>query len=101
MAIPWKAIRSGFLDGFNAYIVMFGKVQVPGSLSDELNRLTTPKTLAEYRAVDPGIEEALLRLRDTELTRDRSYALVTRVLGCIEIAATIAAVCYLASHHRL
>jgi hypothetical protein len=100
MAIRWKAARSGFLDGFSAYILMFGRVRVPGSPSEELTRLTTSEALAEYRALNPGFADELLRFRDEALAHDRIYAWLTRVLGSIQLAAIIAAVCYLAAHHR-
>lgn len=97
MAIPWKIVRSGFFDGFGAFIRMFGQVGVPGSPIEELNRLTTPEALAEYSDVN---RDAILRLRDNLLARDRCYARWTRVLGGIELSAIAAAVCYLALHRR-
>lgn len=100
MAIPWKVVRAGFSDGFSAFIVMFGQVRVPGSPSEELDRLTTPESLAEYRAVNPGLPDMLIKLRDDSLARDRAYARLTRVGGVIEWAAIVVAVCYLAMRHR-
>ena len=100
MTIPWKIVRSGFFDGFGAFIRMFGQVRVPGSPIEELNRLTTPESLAEYRAVSPNLPVAILKLKDNVLARDRYYALCTRVLGGIELVAIAIAVCYLALHRR-
>ena len=96
MPIPWKVVRAGFFDGFAAFILMFGEIKVPGSPSAELCRLTTPEALEEYQAIDPKLPAVMLRFRDNALARDRIYARTTRVLGCLELAATLAAVCFLA-----
>ena len=99
MAIPWKILRAGFLDGYCAPIVMFGQVRVPGSPSEELVRLTTPEVLAEYRVIDPGLPAAMLELRDNALARDRQYARAVRIMGCLQLAALAAAFSFLAFHN--
>jgi hypothetical protein len=101
MAIPWKIVRAGFLDGSCAPIRMFERVQVPGSPSEELIRLTTPEVLAEYRAIDPRLPAAMLELRDNALARDRQYARNVRILGCLQLAALAVAFCFLAVQGRL
>ena len=100
MAIPWKVVQSGFFDGFGAFILMFRQVRVPGSPSEELKRLTSEEALAEYSAVNPGLPDMILRFKDDALARDRVYARLTRVMGCIQLAAILMAVCYLALHYR-
>jgi hypothetical protein len=100
MAIQWKIVRSGFLDGFSAHILMFRQVRAPGSLAEELNRLTTPEMLAEYSATKPDFGAAILKLRDDELARDRSYTRMIRVVGTIQLAATILAAGFLVFHYR-
>jgi hypothetical protein len=84
----------------SAFILMFRQVRVPGSPSAELIRLSTPEALDKYRAVNPDLPDVILDWRDEALAHDRFYAMSTRVLGSIELAATIVAVGYLALHNR-
>ena len=100
MANEWKVIQSGFLDGFSAILLMFRQVRVPGSPSEELIRVTTPDSLAECHAVDPALADAILQFREEALRRDRNYNRMVRVCGCLELAVTIAAVCFLVLHYR-
>jgi hypothetical protein len=101
MPIPWKAVRGGFLDGYTAILLMFWKtIRVPGSASEELIRLTTPEALAMYRAVSLEREDLILKMRENSLNRDRRYALMVRIAGSIELAAIVAAICFLAAHGK-
>lgn len=102
MAIPWKAVRGGFLDGLTAHLLMFRKViRVPGSQSVELMRLTTPEMLAEYRAIGPEWQDAMLKIRDNSLDQDCKYARTVRLLGCLELLSILIAICFLRLHGRL
>jgi hypothetical protein len=102
MPIPWKAVRGGFVDGYAACLLMFRKtIRVPGSESEELIKLTTPEMLAQYRAARPEWEDVLLKMREISLNHDRTYALMVRIVGSIELAAIVAAICFLAAHGRL
>ncbi len=80
----------GFVDGYTAPFLMFRKiVRYPGSESMELLRLTTPEILTEYRAISPGYEEAILRIREESLDLDRRCTLTVRIVGGIELAAIL------------
>jgi hypothetical protein len=100
MATHWKAIRVGFLDGLTAFIVMFGDIRIPDSPAEKLIRLTAPEALAEYRAINPDLPDAIVKLRDEAILHDRQYAMLTRIVGGIELALALLAVCYMALHRR-
>src|ERR1700752_3519174 len=99
MPIPWKAVRGVFVDGYSACLLMFRKpIRVPGSASEEVRKLTTPEMLAQYRAAGPQWEDMLVKLREDSLDLNRRYALMVRIVGSIELAAIVAAICFLAAH---
>jgi hypothetical protein len=98
MAIPWKAVRTGLLDGFCPLTPIFRQAKLPGSRSEELIGLTTPETIAGYRAIDPDLADAMIKMRDCSLDLDRRSALMTHVIERIVLAATALAICLLAFH---
>jgi hypothetical protein len=101
MAIPWRAVFGGFLDGFAALFLIFRKVvRYPGSESEALMRLTTAEALAKYREVNPEREDLIVNLRETSLEWDRKYTRTVRIVGGIEIAAIVFAICFLLVHKR-
>jgi hypothetical protein len=102
MNIPWKVFFSGFLDGFSALLLMFQKdIRYPGLTSLELKPFTTPEVLAQYRAVNSALPDAILNLRDNTLAYERTYARSVRIAGCVELAALIMFICFLSSHYQL
>lgn len=96
MAIPWRAVRTGFLDGFFPFIPIFRQTRLPGSRSKELIGLTTSEKLAEYHAMDPVLADALIKMRNYSLDLDRRYAQMTRVVERIVLAGIVLAICLLA-----
>lgn len=98
MAIPFKAVRTGLLDGLCPLAPIFRQVRVPGSPSEKLIRLTTPEALAGYRAIDPDLPGAMVRLRDYALDLDRRFALMSRVTERIVLAISALVICLLAFH---
>jgi hypothetical protein len=92
---PRRIFIESFDQGLSAGLLMFGKVQRPGSSSAELAAATTPEMLAAYAEVSPSLPALLLDLKEKVRKLDANYALLTRVCGWVWWLAWLSAFVYL------
>src|SRR5882757_11330275 len=88
----FRTFSASFLDGWSAWLVMFGPIFRPSSKTEDYRYYTSSEFSEEMKRINPSLPFHLECLLAKEVARDRQYKNMVRISGSIQLAAMLAAI---------